>query len=226
MKILIPYRLNSSRCKRKNIKEFHNGKSMLDLTIEQFKGHDIILASVPCDEASQIAQRHGAKQVALNQDEPEGWAGVVVDMALKAQECIKNPDEPILCWFATEITYFCNHTAEEFISHGLEAFKQGFDSTILCRPFKHFLLNDDFRPENFGWGSWFPWSQDIRKKYWVIPGLGMTSISTILKYRSINGAYYKPFIAHPLYVDIDEQFEFELAQTMWRTFKGEKDAST
>lgn len=218
MKILIPYRENSSRLPHKNIKEFHDGKSLLDLTIEQFDGHEIILASVFSDVTAEIAKKHNASHLFLNEEEHKSFSHVIVDMAEKVTTWAEL-DEPILVWFATELTFFINHSAKELIDFGLESFEQGFDSTVLCRPFKHFLLDHNFKPENFSYGPWFSYSQTLDQKYWVIPGIGMTTPRSMLQYRWSNGPEYRAFVAHPLYVDIDEEFEFKLAQTMWKTFK-------
>lgn len=220
MKVFIPYRLNSSRCKRKNVKEFYDGKSLLDLTLDQFSNHQVILASVPCQETQDIAKRHNVRTIDLCPDEPEGFSGVLTDMAKKAGFHVHD-DEPMMTWFCTEITYFLNHTAQEFIDFGLSAIEsEGFDSTVMVRPFKHFLMDDNFQPENYSMGGFFNQSQQIKQKYWAIPGIALTTRKNMLKYRWCNGPNYKPFIAHPLYVDIDEQFEFELAQSMWKSKKG------
>jgi CMP-N-acetylneuraminic acid synthetase len=224
MKILIPFRVNSTRCHRKNVKPFYYNDSLLDLTIKQFKGYDIILASVFCEESAAIAKKHNASHLFMEEDESEGWAGTVADMGVKVKQWVE-PDEPLLVWFATEILFFCKHSARDFIDFSTWHMQwDSCDSTILCRPFKHFLLDHKFRPENFSYGSWMGYSQNIDQKYQVIPGIGMTTPNTMVKHRSVNGPKYKPFIADPLYVDIDQDFEFELAQNIWHNYKGDYNA--
>ena len=88
---------------------------------------------------------------------------------------------------------------------------------MVVRPFKHFLLNYKFKPDNFNAGAWHPYSQDLDPKF-TVTILGVTTQQTMEKYRYVFGPNAKPFIANQLYVDIDTEEEFKIAQILWKAF--------
>lgn len=215
MKIVIPYREHSERCHNKNTKPFIGQQSILDLTIDQFKGHDIVLAAIHSDTTEEIAKRHNAERVDLSPSD-SGWSDLNYEISQKIKPLVSK-DEPICFWLATEITFFINHTADDLITHGMQSLDDGFDSTMVVRPFKHFLLNNKFKPDNFNAGAWHPYSQDLDPKF-TVTILGITTQQTMEKYRYVFGPNANPFIANQLYVDIDTEEEFKIAQILWKAF--------
>jgi len=213
MKIIIPYKENSERCHNKNTKEFYNGQSILDLTIDQFDGHEVYLASIPSDTTCRRASSRGVKTIAL-EGEDLGWSPMIYDISQKIKN-ITDPVEPVCFWLFTEITYFINNGIEDFLHHGTVSLESGdHDSTVVVRQFKHFLFDEYFKPHNFNPGCWHPYSQGLPPRYIVGHG-GVTTQKLMETCRYTYGPRVKAYIAKEPYVDIDTEEEFAMAGMLW-----------
>ena len=216
MKIIIPYKEDSQRCERKNLREFHEGKSILDLTIDQFSGHEVYLASIPSNNTRKIASRHGANTIDL-ENEDIGWSPMVYDISQKIKHFI-DPEEPICFWLPTEITYFINNSIEDLLNHGASSVKsEEYDSTVVVRAFKHFLLDEYFKPHNFNPGCWHPYSQGLPPRY-IVVAAGVTTQKLMETCRYTYGPRVKAYITKEPYIDIDTEEEFKMAQVFWKHY--------
>ena len=216
MKIIIPYRELSQRCKNKNLRKFSNGKSLLEITIEKFTEHDVILASIPSERTQSIAKKYGCTALDLN-EEDTGWSELFHEIATKAESIARN--EPVCFWTATEITYFINNTIQDFISFGKKNLQEKDKSTMLVRKMKHFFVDENFLPDNFNPGAWHPYSQFLKQKY-IVGWASITTRNKMQKYRYYWEPSCEAYIAKGPYVDIDTEEEFKTAQILWKASIG------
>ena len=79
MKVIIPFKFNSSRCAKKNVREFFNGKSLLDITVENFLkyNHDVYLLCVDAPQTKELIRRHKVNHIPLN-NTSNNWSEVVI----------------------------------------------------------------------------------------------------------------------------------------------------
>ena len=213
MKIIIPYRENSTRCIGKNLRDFYNGKSILDITIEKFIGNDVILASVPSETTKEVALNHKCNTIDL-QEEDDGWSELFYEIATKLEA---GQDEPVCIWTATEITYFINNNVSDFLRFGEKELRENNKTTSLVRKLKHFLLDENFQPENFSPGPWHPYSQQLKQKY-IVGWASVTTKRKMLKYRYCWGPSAAIYVAKDPYIDIDTEEEFKISQALWSLY--------
>ena len=212
MKIIITYKEDSQRCKRKNLREFHEGESILDITIDQFSGHDVILASIPSETTSSIAKRHNCKTIDLNKKD-EGLSELYYEFSSKLDA---DNEEPICYWTPTEVTYFINNDISDFINFGIEKLKRG-KTTMLVRQTRHFFVDEYFSPENFNPGPWHPYSQHLRPKY-IVGWASITTKGHMQKNKYCWGPFSEAYVAKEPYVDIDTEEEFKMAKVLWKHY--------
>ena len=82
MKVIIPFKFDSSRCRKKNVREFFDRKSLLDITVENFLRYDhhVSLVCVDGTQTDQLIKKYGVNHIPLN-NTSNNWSEVVIDLS-------------------------------------------------------------------------------------------------------------------------------------------------
>lgn len=211
MKIVIPYREFSERCDCKNTREFFNGKSLLEISIDQLRGHDIFLACVPSETAIERANKLRVNRLDLHERTLAGSsAELVMNIASNFQ-----PEEQIVFVYCTNPVYYLFNNIAETILYGSSVVENGAGSAIVVYPIKHYILDQNMQGVNHGHGHWHVYSQNLPQWYinpWVFM---ITSVRDIMKYSYWHTPDVVPIPAKGLCVDIDTEEDFQLAQNIY-----------
>lgn len=210
MKIIIPAKKHSSRVPDKNWRPFYNGKSLVDIKIEQLlkavDAKDIYLSS---DDASKSldAEKHGinfvirANEFASDETPwPDALAGIIRDTNFDLHEEI--------AWIEVVNPVFDRYA--DFFAKWEEV-KHKHDSLVLVSPVNKFLLNSNGKPVNFQFGKWHTMSHNMEP-------LQAWDSACIMRKRDL--LYYSYPIGKTPYlystndqcIDIDTMDDFEYAQ--------------
>lgn len=213
MKVFIPYREISTRCRNKNIRNFHNNKSILDITVEYFLNinFDVILACVPSETSKKRAKKYETQSIELSEKDG-GWPSLIKEIGHKMHT---KRDEPILFWLATDITLFINNNIEHIIKENVSIVPKQFDSVVLGTPFLNYLVDENCYPQNFSAGAWHPYSQNLSKRY-QISASTITTKQCMIDYMYSWGPNSHLVEINTPYIDINDDEEFKLAQLVWR----------
>lgn len=147
MKVVIPAKAGSLRVENKNFREFVDGKSLLDITIE--KALAVVPADsiyVSCEDESKrpLIEKWGVNFLVrdarlCDNDTPfhDVFNGVVDDV----------PGDDDIAWCQVIDPMF-NEYAECF--QRWEEVRHNHDSLVVVYPLRKYLLNPDFTPRGFG----------------------------------------------------------------------------
>lgn len=217
MKVIIPYKEKSSRCAEKNLREFSDGKSILDITVEKFQegGHSVYLACLPSDESKQRAKDLGCEQIEIGVDADAPFSYVVDNIGHTADF---SESEPVCVWLATEISFFLNNDIEEFLKRGALMVKNYGQSVVKANPFTHFLVNEKMVGLNFDHGPWFKYSQELSKTF-ILAFSSVTTLEVMKKYKWVYGPEVSIWKANDPYIDINDEMEFKTCQILWEGWK-------
>jgi len=218
MKIVavIPVKEISERVKRKNLRRFYKGRSLLDILIEKLnKCRDI--SKIYISSNSKVIKRLALKSKCYyiernikfcNNVTP--WSEVIFEIA----NSIPEKEDTILMWCHTTTPMF-NSYKEAIKIFKSKKFKN--DGLISVEKFKKFLVTDKKIPLNYAWGVWHPYSQKLNNLYSITGALFMMSIRQfkVNRYVISKNPYYletKNFEG----LDIDTSKDFRLAQFIFR----------
>lgn len=209
MKIVIPYRENSQRCKSKNTREFFNGKSLLQLTMDHLIGEDVYLACIPSDEAVARAKHFGTKRVDLSEMTATGTSSdLVMDIGQKIDP------GPVGFVFCTNPVYFLFNDFQGHLSTIKKVVTTG-GSAMVVYPFKHYVLDEKMQAINHGQGHWHRYSQHLPQWY-INPWFFIaTTTSNIAKFGYWHTPDVVPVHAKGPCVDIDTEDDFLVAQKLY-----------
>tara|TARA_Y100000034_G_C6905697_1_gene420167 strand:+ start:2463 stop:3119 length:657 start_codon:yes stop_codon:yes gene_type:complete len=214
MRIIIPYREFSGRCKLKNIREFHEGESLLEISINQLKGHQVSLACIPTISSIERAAALSVDRIDLPDDLIDSSSELVLALARQVQE-----SEPVGFLFCTNPVFYKFNKLEEFLSSAEKSIKDGAGSAMIVYPFKHYVLDDKMQGVNHGQGPWHQYSQYLPQWYinpWI---LFVVSVSNVLKYNYWYTPDVMPLDAAGPCIDIDTEDDFQLARSFYANFK-------
>jgi CMP-N-acetylneuraminic acid synthetase len=230
MKAIIPVKKSSIRIPNKNFKEFYNGNSLFDLTVDKLlkslNPNDIYMSCEDENEKS-LADKWGinfilreerltdndtplydvingiCNQVSGNDD--IAWCQVIDPMFDNYEECFdiwNNGNEVLECGA------FCKKNI-----------KKNHDSLVVVYPHRDYVLNEHYEPEGFGFGFWHKKSQSLPIKYQMTFTLSILTRESIKKCGYHIGSNPFWFHAHNPRVDIDTLKDFELAKSVYHFFK-------
>jgi len=212
MKIVIPAKAGSIRVPNKNFREFSNGKSLLDITLQKVLAvvsrEDVY---VSCEDESKRGQI-------------ENWG---VNFIRRDVELCEN-DAPFHEWFNRTIEAvpgdddiaWCQ-VIDPLFDEYAECFatwktvRENHDSIVVVYPLRKYLLSPSFEPIGFGFGKSHVKSQMLPTHY------ELTFTLSVLKRSAIrcdgyhvgqNPYWYKCASAH---IDIDTLEEYELAGQLY-----------
>lgn len=212
MKVVIPVKGNSTRCRRKNFRPFCHGQSLLEVKISQvldaLPANDIYIAS-ESEEAGRISERLGVNFLLREEYTTKddcGWSDVLLYL-----ESIVPGDDDLALVCAT--TPLFNAFAGVFSKW--EQVHAEHDSLLVAAPLKHYLLTHDGRPVNFQFGHWHQWSQSLETLYVFQWPCTIAKRETIRRYSYFIGS--KPYLweSTGLEIDIDTEEEFDAAVALY-----------
>ena len=214
MKVIIPFKFDSSRCRKKNVREFFDRKSLLDITVENFLRYDhhVSLVCVDGTQTDQLIKKYGVNHIPLN-NTSNNWSEVVIDLS---QSLIRSfgPDEPICLWQCITPLFWLYNNIQDFISFGEEKIKE-YDSVVPVYEFADYLVNENMQGVNFGPGSWHVASQNLPKCYYITP-MGISTPAIYEKYHYTYSPNSTMWVAQGPYIDIDTEEEMKIAQILYR----------
>lgn len=210
---LIPVREGSERIKGKNFIPFADGRSLLELKIDQLKKSRCfkhIYVSSDSKQAEKIALDNGVEFLPRAAEMCQNnvyWAEVVEHI----METI--PGNPIVTWALTTSPLFndFNGVVRKFLE------VQGkYDSLVTVFPKKSFFLNKYGRGINYNPGYWHPYSQELETYYEVTGSCYMGLKSNMAKWKYWFGI--KPYlfeVSQIESIDIDIPEDFKFAQKLY-----------
>ena len=220
MKFVIPAKTSSSRISNKNWREFYEGKSLIEIKIEQLiaagvKPSDI---HISCEDESKrdttdpyrVTFSH--RKVETTSDNFH-WSDVVTCL-VSSIDC--DEEEPV-AWVNACTPLFGKKEFEEAFDIWNETISESsFDCLVSVKKFKNFLLDERGRPINFNFGRWHEWSQDLPKWYILEYPIIIMKKKTYLRCNYFIGERpYMHLINEPS-VDIDTAEDFKLAQMYFK----------
>ena len=207
MKVIIPFKFNSSRCPKKNVREFFNGKSLLDITIENFLkyNHDIYLACVDGSQTKGLIRRHKVNHIALN-NISNNWTEMLIELSGTLNK-VFGPDEPICLWQCVTPLFWLYNNIQDFLSFAEEKLVQ-YESVVPVYEFAGYLVDEKMQGINFNPGSWHVPSQNLSESYYITP-MGVSTPAIYSKYHYTYSPKSTMWIAKGPYVDIDTEEEMK-----------------
>ena len=214
MKIIIPFKFNSSRCPNKNVRDFFGGKSLLDIAIENFLkyDHDVYLACVDGPQTKELVRRHKVKHLLLD-NTSNNWIETLIDLS-KTLNKVFEPHEPICLWQCVTPLFWLYNDIQDFISFSEEKIKE-YESVVPVYEFADYLVDENMRGINFGPGSWHAVSQDLPKSYYVTP-MAVSTPAVYSKYHYTYSPNSIVWVAKGPHIDIDTEEEMKIAQILYR----------
>jgi pseudaminic acid cytidylyltransferase len=215
---VVPAKANSTRVPEKNFREFVNGKSLVEIKIEQLLASEIydeIYLSSDHPSAQSIAEKYGVRHLrreAYLAAESTPWHETVVGILESTGEIPRDVD---VSWVQVTNPLFSNfRKVIEFLESSREKHDSAFTTTI----FKHYLLGPNGSPLNFQFGPWHKYSPDLEPYRTVNFAMLHAPLQVMLNHKYFIGS-------SPLTVDIslsegwdiDTVEEFEIAQSIFRS---------
>ena len=169
---VIPVKHNSERVENKNFRPFLHGQSLLELKIEQLRKSGVysdIYVSSDSELARECAAKNDVKHIDRAKRFCENgtpWSQVIVEVVSN----LPAGDQDAVSWCHVTSPLFGDfeRAARTFDSLGPD-----YNGLFAVARLNRFLLNSKFRPLNYQWGHWHPYSQDLEPFYFVTGGLFM-----------------------------------------------------
>jgi CMP-N-acetylneuraminic acid synthetase len=204
----------SSRVPEKNIREFHKGRSLLEIKIDQCLKSgvfDSIYVSSDSEKVKTVTEHSGAcflERAACLCDDNTPFADVLTGILASvpvSQDCY-------IGWILPTSPLFHRYSdAVELMVHD-----ENRDSVMTVTRKQHYFLNADYLPLNFQYGVWYSYSQNIRPIYQMTCAFWYAKKKDMLANRFPLGsrpAYLETSTIES--VDIDTMEEFETAQILY-----------
>ena len=218
---VIPAKGYSSRLPEKNFRPFYQGRSLLEIKIEQClasRVFDAVYVSSDAEPARRIAETMGTSFVLRDSrlcrdDTP--WYEVLTGILNSLPEA----EDAWIAWCPVTSPLFRRYAELlEVLQKQLDA---GLNSIATLTPLKHYYLDDRYLPINHQWGPWAAYSQRLpliyqlnmachvaQKKEMKLCGFHLGSRPTFFHTETWEG------------LDIDTLEEFELAQWYYERYFG------
>jgi CMP-N-acetylneuraminic acid synthetase len=212
MKIIIPYRENSQRCKKKNTRKFFLNDSLLGITINNFKNQDISLACIPTKTSIKRANDFRVDRIDLSSNTSTGSWG---ELAVEISQQIDKSDQLIGFAFCTNPVFFKFNSIKNFLLRAKKAVIDGAGSAMVVYPLKHYILDNNMQGINHGQGPWHQYSQHL-PQWHINPWFFIvTTASNIIDCKYWYTPDVVPLKASGPCIDIDTEEDFKLAKTIY-----------
>jgi len=211
---LIPVREGSKRVKKKNFRNFFKNQSIFDIKVHQLKSSKLINEIYVSSDSKRVEKLCRKKNIKFLKRESKYCRDHVYPWHEIHNSILKKiPGNPYVAW--------CLTTAPTFVrfDKAIKEFKKkekNYDSLVGVLPAKNFILNEKGAPENFNPGIWHPYSQELKKKYYITGSIFLAKKNNMIKWRYWFGK--KPLLYKLKKIeaiDIDELEDFNLAKRIY-----------
>jgi CMP-N-acetylneuraminic acid synthetase len=206
------YKKTSERLPGKHHNEFYDGKSLIDVKLEQLfaAGAEHVYISTDDTEVSN------SENITYVQRDAE-YCNNVTRFGYVLEKIYH--DVPVADDQNVIYTFVCCPLFKRYDQMYREYLRSG-QNQIAVHNSTHYYMDVNKRPINFNFGLWHPYSQGIDPVY-MFPYAG-----TVCKMRDLREANYMIPLEFEYFnmnqfeaIDIDEQEEFELAQVLYNHYK-------
>lgn len=217
---VIPAKKNSTRLPGKNTLAFADSNLLVHKIrqLKRVKGIDEILLSTDSDEMIQMALDEGIRA----EKRPDDLSDESRPMADFVRYVIPFLHTGHLMWIPVTSPTLDEFFYEDALSKYFASFGSGCDSLVTVMPFQHFLLDKD-GPMNFNPDGAVTNSQDLPK--WDLYTCGCHIIPVALAnekgYFFTKNAYRYEVTPYQA-IDIDNQWDYKLAEMLWKARKNEE----
>ena len=211
---VIPVREGSQRVKNKNFRPFASCPNLLTLKIRQLKDEgcfEHIYVSSNSEKARRIADENG---IEFLYREPK-WCSSDIKWSPVIYHVVSTvPGKPIVAWVhsTSPLQSKYRDAVDTFFGN-----RDEYDSLLTVLPVQEFLVKGNGRPLNYSWGHWHDYSQDLDPLYKVTGALFIAEKRDILEWHYLIGV--RPYlykVSRFESLDVDEEDDFELAETLYR----------
>jgi N-acylneuraminate cytidylyltransferase len=209
IQVWVPAQSNSTRVENKNTRDFVNGKSLLEIKLEQVSkavAVEDIYVSGNSSETEEIVTRIGANYI----HRPQELLGNEISQKMLFQHFFDNtPTSDYVLWVQVTDPFF-----DDFKGLCAEAPPRAYESIVVASTLrKHAFYKED--PINFCFGGWHKVTQDITPL--VVPRWSAfmherETLREVLYHFGYNIRWY--FTDDPL-IDIDTLTDFKLARILY-----------
>jgi len=214
---VIPVKENSERVPNKNFRPFNSeGESLIDITIKKLSRIEILDHiyistdkedfKIDDNEAITVLKR---EKKFCNNIVP--WSDVIYNV----MKSIPEKDNTIIMWSHTTTPLFKSY--EKALKTFLELDSVKYNSLVVVEKLKEFIIDEKGMPWNYMYGIWHKYSQDLPNLYKITGSLFINELSEMLNTRYVINS--KPFlfeIDSKFGIDIDTEWEYELAQILYK----------
>jgi len=213
MKVIIPLKTNSTRVPNKNLRPFHGGRSLFDIRAAQlrrvFPPEDVYVSSeLPAVEsiAAGYNFRFLLREERLTHNETP--FDEVID-AIFAHI----PGDDDLLWTSVTDPFFDGFPRVAMTWQEVDRTK--YDSLLVVRPLRAFILDEHGRPINHGFGPWHVTSQGLDSLLTHNFACQIVTRAAACRCRYVFGA--RPYLFHWTgpEADIDTMDDFRRAQILY-----------
>ena len=214
---VIPVKENSDRVPNKNFRPFNSdGESLLDITISKLSRIEIIDHIYISTDKEDIKIVNNKKVSILNRNKKFcnniiPWSDVIYNVI----KSIPEAENTIIMWCHTTTPLFNNY--EKALKTFLKLDPIKFNSLVVVEKLKEFIVDEKGMPWNYMYGIWHKYSQNLPNLSKVTGSLFINELSEMLKTRYVINS--NPFlfeIDSKFGIDIDTQWEYELAQILYK----------
>jgi N-acylneuraminate cytidylyltransferase len=217
VKAIVPVKRNSERLKDKNFREFCDGHSLFDIRMKRLlkvmPAEDIYVSSENPEVEVKAAQ-YGAnfllRDLHLTHNTTP-MAEVITSIVSQV------PGDDDIMWSQVTEPFFADIGECLRVWNGFKL--DVFDSLVVVKKFKNFMLDGNGRPVNFHFGQWHRSSQ-------MLPTWFLLPFTLLIAKREaiFRCSYYigtKPFLYKydGTLVDIDNEEDFMVAQSVFKTLR-------
>lgn len=214
---VIPVKEKSERVPNKNFRPFNsNGESLLEITINKLQKVNMIDHIYISTNKKDLKIKNNSEITILNRDNNycnnvTPWSDVIYEVV----SSIPEDESTTILWCHTTNPLF--NLYEEAINNFLISKKQGFNSLVAVEKLKEFIVDEKGMPWNYMYGVWHKYSQDLPNLYKIVGSLFINNLKDMKKNRYvINSNPYLFEVDSKYAIDIDNEWEFKLAQTMFK----------
>lgn len=211
---VIPVKQHSERVENKNFRSFLGEKSLLDYKVEQLQKSGVysdIFISSDSIRAADCAKKYGIQHVERSVrycDNLTPWSEVIVEVISKLP--VEEGDAISWCHVTSPLFHDFGRAARKF-----DALEPQYNGLFTVAPLNRFLLNSKYRPVNYAWGPWHPYSQDLEPFYYVTGSLFMARKRDLLDARYvITSRPYALEVSEKEAVDVDTELDFKIARML------------
>lgn len=219
---VIPAKGYSGRVPQKNFRPFVQGRSLLDIKIEQClasRAFDQVYVSSDDEHARLSAERAGATFVLRDPRlclDSTPWYEVLSGVL----DSLPEAEDTWVAWCPVTSPLFRRYA--ELLESLRQKMAEGVNSIATVTPLKHYYLDDSYLPINHQWGVWIAYSQKLHPIYQLNLAC-IISQKKEMKHCSYHIGSRPTFFHTETWegLDIDTMEEFELAQWYFRRYFGD-----